>query len=232
MTTRSRAAFAALFVCLAAGLPAQTRTFPVDDLRPGMVATGRTVFEGDRLDEFKAHILGVLRNVIGPRRNLVLARLEGGPLANTGVIAGVSGSPVYIDGRLVGAVSYSLGQFSKEPIAGITPFDEMLEAATLPATRRPAQRVELTTPITQDGLRAALSQAFAWTKPFADSPNDVQLFGDQASTRINGGIATLLRPIATPITLGGFDPSVIAPVASAFSDRGFVPVTAGGSVKL
>jgi len=232
MTTRFRAAIAVLLVCLAAGLPAQTRTFPIDDLRPGMVATGRTVFEGDRLDEFKVHILGVLRNVIGPRRNLILARLEGGPLANTGVIAGMSGSPVYIDGRLVGAVSYSLGQFSKEPIAGITPFDEMVEAATLPSSRRPAQRVELTTPITQDGLRAALSQAFAWTKPFAESPSDVQLFGDAASTGINGGIATLLRPIATPITLGGFDPSVIAPVASAFSDRGFVPVTAGGSMKL
>ena len=101
-----------------------------------MVGIGRTVFEGDRLDEFKVHILGVLRNVIGPRRNLILARLEGGPLANTGVIAGMSGSPVYIDGRLVGAVSYSLGQFSKEPIAGITPIDEMIEAATLPAPRR------------------------------------------------------------------------------------------------
>ena len=74
-----------------------------------MVGIGRTVFEGDRLEEFKVHILGVLRNVIGPRRNLILARLEGGPLANTGVIAGMSGSPVYIDGRLVGAVSYSLG---------------------------------------------------------------------------------------------------------------------------
>ena len=217
MTTRSRAVLAVLLACLAAGLPAQTRTFPVDDLKPGMVGIGRTVFEGDRLDEFKVHILGVLRNTIGPRRNLILARLEGGPLANTGVIAGMSGSPVYIDGRLVGAVSYSLGQFAKEPIAGITPFDEMLEAATLPSPRRPVARVELTTPITQDGLRAALSQAFAWTKPFADSPNDVQLFGDAA---VNAGIGTLLRPIATPITLGGFDPSVIDPVAGAFRDRG------------
>ena len=73
--------------------------FPVDELRPGMVGIGRTVFEGDRLEEFKVHILGVLRNQIGPRRDLILARLEGGPLAKTGVIAGMSGSPVYIDGR-------------------------------------------------------------------------------------------------------------------------------------
>jgi hypothetical protein len=229
MTTRSRAVIAVLLVCLAAGLPAQTRTFPVDDLKPGMVATGRTVFEGDRLDEFKAHILGVLHNVIGPRRNLILARLEGGPLANTGVIAGMSGSPVYIDGRLVGAVSYSLGQFSKEPIAGITPFDEMVEAATLPTPRRQAARVELTTPITQEGLRAALSQAFAWTRPFAESPNDVQILG---GTGVSSGIATMLRPIATPITLGGFDSTVIDPVAAAFRDRGFLPVMAGGSMKM
>jgi hypothetical protein len=230
MTTRFLVAIAVLVVCLVGGLPAQTRVYPVEDLRPGMVATGRTVFEGDRLDEFKAHILGVLRNVIGPRRNLILARLEGGPLANTGVIAGMSGSPVYIDGRLVGAVSYSLGQFSKEPIAGITPFNEMLDAATLPAPRRQAARVELQTPITQETLRAALSQAFAWTKPFADSPNDVQLLGGAIGGTVNGGIATLLRPIATPITLGGFDSTVADPVVSAFRDRGFVPVMAGSGL--
>ena len=116
---------------LVAGLPAQSKTFPVSELKPGMVATGRTVFQGDQLEEFKAHILGVLHNSIGPRRDLILARLEGGPLANTGVIAGMSGSPVYIDGRLVGAVSYSLGEFSKEPIAGITPIEEMIADATL-----------------------------------------------------------------------------------------------------
>ena len=228
MTTRFRVAIAVLVVCLVGGLPAQTRIFPVDDLRPGMVAIGRTVFEGERLDEFKAHILGVLRNVIGPRRNLILARLEGGPLANTGVIAGMSGSPVYIDGRLVGAVSYSLGQFAKEPIAGITPFNEMLEAATLPTPRRQAARVELTMPLSQDSLRAALSQAFAWAKPFADSPSDVQLLG---GATINAGIGTLLRPIATPITLGGFDTSVADPVIGAFRDRGFLPVMAGGAAQ-
>ena len=126
-----------------------------------MVGIGRTVFEGDRLDEFKVHILGVLRNVIGPRRNLILARLEGGPLANTGVIAGMSGSPVYIDGRLVGAVSYSLGQFSKEPIAGITPIDEMLRrgdaaGAAPPGGARRAARCRSR----QESLRASLSQAF------------------------------------------------------------------------
>ena len=217
----------ALLLYLATGLIGQSATFPVDELKPGMVGVGKTVFEGDRLDEFKVHILGVLRNVIGPRRNLILARLEGGPLANTGVIAGMSGSPVYIDGRMVGAVSYSLGQFSKEPIAGITPIGEMTEAATFAAPRRAAARVELQMPLTPESLRASLRQAFSWARPFADSAADVQVFG---GTGLNPGIGTLLRPIATPLTLGGFDPGVIDPIASAFSDQGFVPVMAGSAV--
>jgi len=216
----------ALVVFLAAGLSAQSRTFPVDELKAGMVGIGRTVFEGDRLDEFKVHILGVLRNVIGTRRNLILARLEGGPLANTGVIAGMSGSPVYIDGRLVGAVSYSLGQFSKEPIAGITPIGEMTEAATFAGPRRQAARVDLQMPLTPESLAASLRQAFSWMRPFADSPNDVQVFGGGS---VSAGIGTLLRPIATPLTLGGFDSAVIDPIAAAFRDQGFVPVMAGSS---
>src|SRR5687768_18275033 len=144
---RNLTALAALMLFLAVGLPAQSRVFPVDELRPGMVGVGRTVFEGDKLEDFKVHIIGVLRNVIGPRRDLILARLEGGPLANAGVIAGMSGSPVYIDGRLVGAVSYSLGQFSKEPIAGITPIGEMIEAATFGGPRRAVARAELQMPL-------------------------------------------------------------------------------------
>jgi len=224
MHIRSLAVLLVVLFAAAAGLRAQARYYPVDELKPGMVATGQTVFEGERLDEFKAHILGVLRNVIGPRRNLILARLEGGPLAKTGVIAGMSGSPVYIDGRLVGAVSYSLGQFQTEPIAGITPIEEMVEAATLPAPRRQAARIDIPVPLTQDGLRTSLRQAFSWMRPFADSPNDVQVFGDPS---VNAGLGTLLRPIATPLTMSGFDADVIAPIAAAFRDQGFVPMMAG-----
>ena len=89
MNYRVGSAVLAFVLYLAAGLPAQSRHFPVDELRPGMTGVGRTVFEGDRLEEFRVHILGVLRNVIGPKRDLILARLEGGPLASTGVIAGI-----------------------------------------------------------------------------------------------------------------------------------------------
>ena len=213
---------------LVAGLPAQSKTFPVSELKPGMVATGRTVFQGDQLEEFKAHILGVLHNSIGPRRDLILARLEGGPLANTGVIAGMSGSPVYIDGRLVGAVSYSLGDFAKEPLAGITPIEEMIADATLPDGQRRAQvpRAQLTLPVTQEGLRDSLRQAFSWARPFAESPADVSVIGTNA---VNAGIATLLRPISTPINFSGFDARTIDPLVSAFRDLGFLPVMAGAA---
>jgi hypothetical protein len=211
---------------LSTSLPAQTRVFPVSEIRPGMVGIGRTVFEGDRLDEFKVHVLGVLRNSIGPRRDLILARLEGGPLANTGVIAGMSGSPVYIDGRLVGAVSYSLGAFSKEPIAGITPIGEMTDDARLDAPRRPqAVAAALPMPLTQEGFRASLRQAFSWIQPFAASPADIQVLGGN----LNAGVGTLLRPIATPLTLGGFDPSIIDPLAGVFRDQGFLPVLTGAA---
>src|SRR5712671_3185090 len=127
----------------------------VDEIRPGMVGVGRTVFDGTRVEEFKANILGVLENVIGPRRNLILAKLEGGPLANTGVIAGMSGSPVYVDGRLIGAVSYSLGQFSKEPIAGITPIAEMTDATAFNDVRPAGGRVQIEFPLTDENLTAA-----------------------------------------------------------------------------
>src|SRR5579862_7686426 len=146
-----------LSALVAAG-PQTTSTGPmnVDQIRPGMVAVGRTVFEGTRVEEFKVNILGVLENVIGTHRNLILARLEGGPLANTGVIAGMSGSPVYIDGRLIGAVSYALGAFSKEPIAGITPIAEMTDSTALGGARPPGARVQLDLPLTRANLTTAL----------------------------------------------------------------------------
>src|SRR5258708_30379293 len=125
---------AALFAVSALTTGATTQ-MGVDEIRPGMVGIGRTVFDGVHVEEFKAHIIGVLENVIGTHRNLILAKLEGGPLANTGVIAGMSGSPVYIDGRLIGAVSYALSSFSKDPIAGITPIAAITDSTMRSETR-------------------------------------------------------------------------------------------------
>src|SRR3954471_674524 len=150
---------------------------PIGEIRPGMVGIGHTVFDGTHVEEFKAHIVGVLENVIGTHRNLILAKLEGGPLANTGVIAGMSGSPVYVDGKLIGAVSYALGSFSKEPIAGITPIAEMTDSTALGAPRPAAARVQIEFPLTREGLTAAFRKALNWNRPFAERPGDSQLVG-------------------------------------------------------
>src|SRR3982074_2781689 len=152
---------------------AATTNMAVNEIRPGMVGIGRTVFDGVHVEEFKAHIIGVLENVIGTHRNLILAKLEGGPLANTGVIAGMSGSPVYIDGRLIGAVSYALGRFLKEPIAGITPIAEMTDSTAMNESPRPsAARVHVEFPLTRDSLTRAFRQALTWNRPFAERPGD------------------------------------------------------------
>src|SRR5512142_1449674 len=177
MKLRGFFAVAAVVASFAISLPAASRYMPVDEIRPGMVGIGRTVFEGTKVEEFKANILGVLRNVAGPRRDIILAKLEGGPLADTGVIAGMSGSPVYIDGRLVGAVSYSLGQFAKEPIAGITPIEEMTDATMMAAPRAPGTKVHVEFPLTPESLIAAFRKALNWNRPFADRPGDAQFSG-------------------------------------------------------
>src|SRR5438874_8955351 len=156
-------------------LRADTPQMPISEIRPGMVGIGRTVFSGTQVEEFRAHILGVIENVIGTQRNLILARLEGGPLATTGVIAGMSGSPVYIDGKLIGAVSYALGSFAKEPIAGITPIAEMTDAASFNDTRPTGARVHVDFPATRESLTAAFRKALNWNRPFAERPGDAQL---------------------------------------------------------
>ena len=200
----------------------------VEEIRPGMVGIGRTVFDGTKVEEFRANILGVLENVIGPHRNLILARLEGGPLAGTGVIAGMSGSPVYVDGRLIGAVSYALGSFSKEPIAGITPIAEMTDSTAVNDTRPPGARVHLEYPLTRDNLIAGFRRALNWNRPFADRPDETRLAGVSAVAGLGGGeLGTLLRPIATPLVMSGFEPELADVLGSAFREQGFLPT--GGS---
>src|SRR5262245_823175 len=213
-------------------LAGDTAQMSIDDIRPGMVGIGRTVFDGTRVEEFKANILGVLENVIGPNRNLVLAKLEGGPLAHTGVIAGMSGSPVYVDGKLIGAVSYALGSFSKEPIAGITPLGEMTGSLSVSVVRPAAARVWISYPPTRDSLVTAFRKALNWNRPFADRASDVRSNGVTAVADFGAGqLGTLLRPIATPLVMSGFEPDLADLLGSAFREQGFVP-TGGSTARL
>ena len=228
MSMRSFVLVFAAWCCCLLVLPAASRVMAVDEIRPGMVGVGRTVFHGSTLEDFKVQILGVLRNTMGPKRDLILARLEGGPLAKAGVIAGMSGSPVYIDGRLIGAVSYSLGQFATEPIAGITPFAEMVEATSVSTPRAASQRLHFNGPATPDALIAAFRSAIGVTRPFADHATDVTSLG-ALLPGADPRMATLLRPIATPLVIGGFDRDAIGPILSAFEEGGFMPVNGGAA---
>lgn len=107
--------------------PPTTSFFPLDQLKRGMHGTAYTVFEGTKPEAMDVEILGLLHGAIGPGQDMILVRLHGAKPEYSGVVAGMSGSPVYIDGKLLGALAYRIGQFSKEPIAGITPIGEMLE---------------------------------------------------------------------------------------------------------
>jgi len=98
---------------------------PVDQIEAGMKGKGRSVFLGDTIEEFDVEVLGVMRN-IQPKKDLIVVRISGASIGDAGVMQGMSGSPIYIDGKLIGALSYSLGAFVKEPLALVTPINEMM----------------------------------------------------------------------------------------------------------
>ncbi|MGC4083832.1 MAG: SpoIVB peptidase S55 domain-containing protein [Vicinamibacterales bacterium] len=231
MKVRRSAIALSLSLLALSTLRAATPQMSVDDIRPGMVGIGHTVFNGTRVEEFRANIIGVIENVIGTQRNLILAKLEGGPLADTGVIAGMSGSPVYIDGKLIGAVSYALGSFPKQPIAGITPIAEMTDATALSASRPAGARVHVEFPLEPGSLLDGFRKAMQFNRPFADRAGDTQLIGVSNVSGFGAEIGTLLRPIATPLVVSGFDPAASDVLASTFRNSGFVPVGAGAAAR-
>jgi hypothetical protein len=224
MNLRTFFALAFALGLLAASPVAQTTYLPLDQVRPGMIGVGRTVFSGTKLEDFKVEVLGVMRNVIAPKRNLILARLEGGPLAKTGVIAGMSGSPVYVDGKLMGAVSYSLGQFSTEPIAGITPIGEMIDATMMSSAARVTRPVALSMRPTPNELLEIWSRDLGRSKSFVEDPSQALLLSGASADLSRMG--AMLRPIAVPMMASGFDASVLDPISPALSAAGFVPASA------
>jgi hypothetical protein len=220
---RSPLSSAVLFVALAAPAVQAQEILPLDQVRPGMVGVGRTVFEGSKIDEFQVEIIGVLENV-APKQSIILARLTGGPLEKTGVIAGMSGSPVFIDGKLVGAVAYGF-PFSKETIGGITPIGEMIEATRTDAPRAASARFPATfgasgpaMPLDREALVAALRRP---------SPS---LLLDRGSVRGGTGFpaGSSLAPLSLPMVFSGFDPATFEWAREVFSDLGFKPVMGTG----
>ncbi len=158
--------------------------FPLDQVHRGLRGVAYTVFEGTQPEAMEVEILGILHNAIGPGQDMILARLVGAKPEYTGVVAGMSGSPVYIDGKLLGALSYRIGQFSKEPIAGITPIAQMFQVRDQPAA--PAIGTSLAS---ADYPENPAPSAASGATPVADSAT--------------------VQPIETPLVFTGFSPEAI-----------------------
>jgi SpoIVB peptidase S55 len=186
----------------------------VDALRAGMKGYGKTVMKGTKIENFGAEVLGVMKNV-SPGRDMVLCRLSGLDLEKTGVIQGMSGSPVFIDGKLVGAVAYSW-QFGKEPIAGVTPFCQMHSSVEAYEKRDQLEqakpnRVGLAAPLNIDG------------KSF-DAVTVSNDFGDPLPT---AGDGLWMVPLRTPLAASGFTPHCLAMLRADLQSAGMVPMQGG-----
>ncbi|HZU29893.1 MAG TPA: SpoIVB peptidase S55 domain-containing protein [Candidatus Angelobacter sp.] len=188
--------------------PATTQIMKVDDVRPGMTGVGYTVFQGTQPEPMGVEVLGVLRNLNGPKSDVVLVKLKGEKAEFTGVVAGMSGSPVYIDGKLLGAVAYRIGQFSKEAIAGITPIEQMLEI----------NEFDQSMPQNGTTTSAKLIGVTKTSTPGAQDGNPIQNF------------AQYLQPIDAPFVFNGFNESALKQFAPNLAAAGITPVMGvGGS---
>ncbi len=186
----------ALLVAMLMASPAssQVDVLPLDEVRNGMIGEGRTTLSGNRMETFSAEVVGVLRGAL-PGRNIILARLSGANLDHTGVLQGMSGSPVYVGGRLMGAVAYAF-PFAKDPICGITPFEEMIRfSASPPLERRTA--------------RSALGFSDEGT-PFVVPPTEIRPAGSDEG----------LRPIRTAVSVSGLPAAAESLLAPLFSGLG------------
>jgi hypothetical protein len=178
---------------------------PLKDVKAGMRGTAYTVFEGNKPEAMQVEVLGILRNMSGPKGDVILVRLHGEKPEYTGVVAGMSGSPVYIDGKLVGALAFRIGQFSKEPIAGVTPIASMLEINELDST--PAQD-------------AASAKSPAMVPARTGGPGEAPPIAS---------VAQYLQPIDTPLVFDGFNQETIQRFSPEFAAAGIVPVMGAGS---
>ncbi|MBI2213651.1 MAG: hypothetical protein HYU52_08390 [Acidobacteria bacterium] len=208
-----------LSVAMATALQASaTDIMPIDSVHKGMKGYGVSVFEGNEAQRFDVEIMGVLRN-IGPGHDLILAKVDSELLRRTGVIAGMSGSPIYIDGKIVGALAYAW-QFATEPIAGITPIEQMV---------RISDRKGRNGMTPAGGASPRSAQTFLETLV---SPDREALWRELSAGARPKAAATSLSgagPIATPISFASFDSSTIERFTPLIASDSLMPVAAGTS---
>src|SRR6478752_4835946 len=177
------------------------QTISVDQIHTGMRGVAYTVFQGVKPEPMDVEVLGIMRNVNGPKGDVILVRLVGTKPEYTGVVAGMSGSPVYFDGKLAGALAFRIGEFSKEPIAGVTPIAEMLEINAMD--------------------RSPLSSSLP-AKSSMDAPSKTS--GPGVSAIPTQNFANYLKPIEAPLVFSGFSEETMQRFATQFAAAGVVPV--------
>jgi len=179
---------------------------PVDQIEAGMKGKGRSVFLGDTIEEFDVEVLGVMRN-IQPKKDLIVVRISGASIGDAGVMQGMSGSPIYIDGKLIGALSYSLGAFVKEPLALVTPINEMM---AIPEKEPTKSSFAPQIPIKK---HLPLNELFSiYESYFYKDPSIIS--GDRT-----------FSPISIPLVFSGFSPHVFEKAKHFFSRIGFAPMS-------
>jgi hypothetical protein len=190
---------AVLFFCSLPAAAAGPEIFPLNQIKPGMKGVGYTIFSGGKIQPFDVEVIGVLPNLIGPKQDVVLVRLSSPEIAKSGVVAGMSGSPVYIEGKLAGAVAYKFGTFTTEAIAGMTPIEDELAV---------------------NGSGAP---------PGAASESTQYALPDRMAQQAGVGSGAYLEPIAAPLVVSGFMPSVLGQFTGQLEKLGMM-ATEGGSV--
>ncbi|HVB87916.1 MAG TPA: hypothetical protein VNK23_14750 [Candidatus Dormibacteraeota bacterium] len=207
--------------------------FPLSDVKPGMAGVMYTIFQGDQIEKVDLQVIGVLPNALGPKEDVILVKLLGPEAAETGVVAGMSGSPVYFDGKLAGALSLKIGAFTKEPIGGVTPISEMLEVAQYPSPATIEKDAKLTPGRVQRGAASisnpppsstsqlAAADRLAW--PAANGSIGDGNFAQPVS--VGGG--QFLVPIETPLVTTGMYPQTMAWFGKQFSSFGMAAMAGG-----
>ena len=201
--------------------------FPLEDLRPGMKGVARSVFNGSSSQEFSVEILGVLPGFTGPRQSTIIAKLSGPGVDKTGVFAGMSGSPVLINDRLVGAIAYSF-PFSKEPICGITPISQMIDVFEQ-GKGKPKGTGE---------ARAVSFKEMAsteWRKPLpkpAFGPTSL-IASVSAGSPLAPLMGQQIQPIATPVVFSGIRQESLSLFAADLTSAGLLPISGvGGAARI
>ncbi len=201
--------------------------YPLEELRPGMKGIARTVFSGSEPQEFSLEILGVLPGFTGPRQSTIIAKLSGTSVDKTGVFAGMSGSPVFIDDRLVGAIAYSF-PFSKEPICGITPIQQMIENF-----EQGNERPKRTTEARATSFTELASAEWKTRLPKPSFTSTSLIAPVTAGSLLAPLMGQQIQQIATPVVFSGISQESLSLFSAELTRSGLLPVSGvGGSAAI